>query len=271
MGHQQRQGGVRFPARPSTFHLVVSAICLGSAACGAPDGLGRDDVTTIGPGDASGAEWGGVYSISVRTEDCEGSCSVEAEYFTASICDVGDVDTEAVLITQDDGALSVEWDEPLSLLEGGVDADGTFEVGGFGTESGGDLEISLRVDGTFSGAILSARARSWSVGEVMDDGVDCLGHYVIEGTRSASSTGDGAPRCTSDDDCPSETPCNNKLDVCASPGPDGSPCIADDECQNGRCNNQLDTCQPPGPAGTPCVSNDECLSGNCNNADDLCL
>ncbi|MFK7989838.1 MAG: hypothetical protein AB8I08_27715 [Sandaracinaceae bacterium] len=104
--------------------------------------------------------------------------------FTASVCDVGDTESMQATVTQTDGHLRIVTDELPSLLEGGADADGSFDVGGYATQFGGGLEITARSvgsigpDGTLRAMIDS---RSW--GQVEDQGADCYGVREAIGTR----------------------------------------------------------------------------------------
>lgn len=247
--------------------LVVLAA--GTAACDAPADLGRDAVTTIPAGDASGASFSGQYAVEVRTTDCEGTCAADTEWFTVSVCDVGDVTTEWVTITQDGGSLEASWEEPLSLLRGGVRQSGAFEMGGFGTQSGGQLEISLRVSGSIGETKLEADARSWTVGSIDGGSLDCVGRYTVSAPRPTGEPVITGPSCKSDDDCP-EGNCNFETDTCQAPGPDGSPCGGDDDCTGGNCNFEIDLCRAPGPAGSPCGGDDDCVGGQCNFENDTC-
>ena len=69
-----------------------------------------------------------------------------------------------------------------------------------------------------------------------------------------------------DDDCVEQ--CNDKLDECMPPAPNGTPCNFDDDCIE-QCNDKLDECMPPAPAGTPCTFDDDCASDDCL-PDDVC-
>lgn len=233
--------------RASTATLLLTGCMLSCAACGGADTAGLDpaEVENIGPGNASGQAFSGVFELEVRTVACDGSCSASTGLFTASLCDVGDVDYETVLINQHDGVLQVEWSEPVSRLRGGIDANGSYEVGGYGTQSGGDLEISVRVDGAIDGPDLTGTARSWSVGAIDDDRVDCVGDHEITGSRPYVVDDEGVWReaCYDDDDCAS-TLCNDQLHRCGPLAPIGGPCALDDDCASDECDESEGVCEP---------------------------
>ena len=57
--------------------------------------------------------------------------------------------------------------------------------------------------------------------------------------------------CDQDHECPPGWICNDKVDKCGLPGPLGTPCENDDECQSNLCNDKLDVCAIPAPIGKP--------------------
>lgn len=261
-------------ARGASPFAVFAAVTLALAAagCGGPADLQRDAVTTIPAGDAKGTAFSGRYAVEVRTTDCEGACAADTRWGTVSVCDVGDVDSAWVTITQDAGKLEASWEEPLSLLRGGVSEGGAFEMGGYGTQSGGALEISLRVSGTIGEAKLEAEARSWTVGFIEGGTLDCVGRYAVSAPRPTGEPAELGPKCQSDGDCAGDpgTNCNFETDTCQAPGADGSPCGGDDDCQGGNCNFETDACQAPQPDGSRCGGDDDCEGGNCNFELDQC-
>lgn len=72
---------------------------------------------------------------------------------------------------------------PVSRMRGGVDADGAFTIGGYGTEFGGRLEITGRVDGTIGGDELSGVATYRLVGSSDEGSVHCNATYDVTGSR----------------------------------------------------------------------------------------
>lgn len=198
-----------FAYHTGLFTLTLTlAGALGLSGCGSTEddgtGLQQDDVTNIPEGDATGDAATGLYTITLRTTACEGQCSATVLGFPASVCDVGELQMETVMITQQEGSLESEWADPVSLLRGGIDTDGRFDIGGYATQFGGEFEISMRATGQIDGADLTGEARSWSVGPVEEEDVDCYGEYEIEGLRIGGGDGKGdgdGIACDSDEDC----------------------------------------------------------------------
>lgn len=263
--------------RPATFlaaPLLLAALAAGAGACLDTADLDRDTVTSVPPGNAEGSGFSGLYSVEVRTTNCEGGCAFDTEWFTVSVCDVGEVETALVQMTQDGGSLKAEWEEPLSLLEGGIQSSGAFDMGGFGTQNGGELEITLRVVGTIDDAKLEATARSWTVGSIQGGSLDCVGHYTVSAPRPTGVQKAPGPHCDTDADCANGN-CNFKTDSCEDPGPEGAPCFANDDCAptatgEGNCNNQTDTCLAPAGVGSPCFADDDCITEHCDHETDSC-
>ncbi len=155
------------------------------AACGGPSGLSQDEVSSIPDGDGLGSPLDGLYTVQVRTIECSGSCGpFTVGFFSASVCDVGEVQTEYLTVTQEGGHLRVDTSDTLSRFEGAAYQDGSFDVGGYVTQFGGDLEITARSVGRIdeTGRI-DATLRSLTWGEVGGDGADCYGVREVTGTR----------------------------------------------------------------------------------------
>ena len=160
--------------------LLLSLGCLPDLF--GPDPLDPDEVTSIPAGTASGDDFAGEYDVEIYTEGCEGECGpITMSFWTVSFCDVGDRDSEWLEVRQSDGELEVELSDDISYYTGGVDADGSMEIGGYATEYGGDVELVARVEGRFEGDELVATAQSRIWGTVEDVELDCYGSYRIEG------------------------------------------------------------------------------------------
>lgn len=150
--------------------------------------LSERDVTDLPEGDASGSRWTGQYDVEIYTVACDGECGpISFGYYTVSMCDVGDRDSESLQVDQNDGALAIELNDPVSRYEGGVYGDDRFEVGGYGTEYGGDVEMAALLEGSFDNQGLSATATShiWGDTEIGGESVhiDCSGEYEVDGAR----------------------------------------------------------------------------------------
>lgn len=165
--------------RPLLFALALLA-----PACGS-DGLERSDVEDLAPGDATGSDASGVYELELFARDCLGSCLVRAGVITASLCDAGELATEIVEVTQTDGRLVMDSAGlVVERITGGIDADGSFEVGGFGTQYGGSVAVAVYSSGTLEGDRFTGTAQSRGSGSVEGNSIDCTAIYEISGVRT---------------------------------------------------------------------------------------
>lgn len=165
--------------------MLLMMVAVGALGCGS-DYLDRDVVTSLPPGDASGSALSGSYSGTVTTTACAGTCMAKYGIFTYTFCEVGDVDKETFQVTQNDGVLEVTGASHLYVasLRGGVDADGRFDVGGYATESGGQIGIVMRVEGTIDGSgTVDAVAKGKGDGSADGVTVNCSASYRISGQR----------------------------------------------------------------------------------------
>jgi hypothetical protein len=168
---------------------TLLAVAIVTAACeDGDDGLSKQEVTQIPAGDAMGDAHSGRYETEAYTAACDGACGpVDYQGWSVVICDVGDREDVQFEVVQDDGALRIDADDDslyITRFRGGVYADGSFEVGGYGTELGGDIEITGRVEGVIEpdGAI-GGLAHYHLRGGVGGDPVDCRITYETEGSR----------------------------------------------------------------------------------------
>jgi len=162
--------------------LVSFGVFIGGCAGG---GLEKADVTSLPPGDAVGAAASGTYDLDLVVKECKGSCGpIDAGIFTVSLCDVGDVDHAEAIVTQTDGALVLE-SEGLVVehLEGGIDANGAFVIGGYGTDQGGDVELFVLGTGTLAGDLFQGGAESRGRGAIDGESFDCTAIYDVSGAR----------------------------------------------------------------------------------------
>lgn len=149
-----------------------------------------DEAMSVPPGDAMGSDRSGEYSVEIYTARCEGSCGAKEAGFVISFCDVGERDQESFTATQEDGELRIDGDDGnyVSRYTGGIDADGSFEVGGYATSLGGAIEATAFVQGTFdgkSGFQAVADIHIW--GSYDDETVDCFATYETDGVRSGEA------------------------------------------------------------------------------------
>jgi len=173
--------------RHSTLALAL-ALTLHLPACGGDDELDRDVVTSIPPGNAAGSAASGTYSLQIRTVSCTGACpTYKVLGFTVSLCSVGDSDSETVKVTQTDGVLDVsEIGSSLYVeqLRGGINQDGTFDVGGYQIQSGTSVAVTARAQGTINpGGTLVGSARAKGTGSYDGQNIACTGSFEISGQR----------------------------------------------------------------------------------------
>ncbi len=148
--------------------LLTVLLCGLAQACDADDPedeaveddyLGRDAVTSIPLGDAVGDAFSGDYQARATTVSCVGECSpVTIGGTTYSVCERDAETVEWVTVYQQDGVLQVDLDDDGHIginlngyvpvrLHGGIDADGSWDVGGVGTKFGRSLESTARARG----------------------------------------------------------------------------------------------------------------------------
>lgn len=176
----------RRPMLPLSVLVRASALLCILSACGGGgfSDLTRESVTSIASGTASGSSLTGAYRVTRRTTACAGTCAITVSGFAASLCDVGDSETDNAEVAQAGGTMTLEVSDTPSLYRGGVNANGSFEVGAYATQNGNTLEIIVRAEGTITAQQISGTARSRSVGQVDGANVDCYGEYTLSGPRN---------------------------------------------------------------------------------------
>lgn len=156
---------------------IAFTIATGSflLACGGTDdGLDRDTVTDLPSGSGTGTAASGNYRAEVRTTGCSGVCQPGA-------CREGSVSGGNLALVQRDGYLSMT--APGGVMEGGIEKDGSFEVGGWTTIQSGALQQAFRSDGVHTGSGFSAQteARRWGTYENLM--IDCTESGILTATR----------------------------------------------------------------------------------------
>lgn len=156
------------------------------AACGGGSDLDRDAVTNIPPGDATGSAASGSYSFDLYISKCSGTCPlITVGLSTLSTCDVGFRDTADVTLTQSDGRIQIDSQDLLvTRMTGGLDADGSFDVGGYGTQLSGAIDITTRAHGVLAqDGSVTAQNRTRAQGNVNGTKVDCTATYDVTGHK----------------------------------------------------------------------------------------
>jgi hypothetical protein len=159
-------------------HLALALLvsCGGDAS-----DLDADAVTNLPPGDATGTAASGSYRMESVTTACGGDCSTTVDGFLYSACDVGTRLDDTARVTQDSGALQIDVDDNdcVSRLDGGLNSDGSYDVGGLRTQLGGQITITARGQGVFAGDTMSGTARLRVTGR----GLDCVIETDVDGER----------------------------------------------------------------------------------------
>jgi hypothetical protein len=174
--------------RHALFLASLLALTTIAPSCGGADALSPSAVQNVPPGNATGSALSGSWDIRRVTTSCSGVCAATVSGFRVSVCDVGTTDDGSATLTQTDGRLDLDVSDTPSTYRGGVDADGSFELGGYATQDGGSLVITARVDGTFrqptalTGATLTATASSRTRGTYSGQTLNCTGAYDVTGT-----------------------------------------------------------------------------------------
>ncbi len=149
--------------------------------------LERADVENIDEGDAEGSAYAGRYTI-VRFDITRCVCAEGSEGVD---CDNVELAAEGLVIQQDDGELTAQpvFDRgvrPDTHWAGGVDADGSFRIGGTTDATGSASGIAIElVEGKFGPAgKLDALWRSRVQASSQGGNIDCELAYAIEAGRS---------------------------------------------------------------------------------------
>jgi hypothetical protein len=103
---------------------------------------------------------------------------------TGSACDVGEVDTAILAVTQRDGALDMDADGLIfERLEGGLDADGRFTVGGYATAQAGAVIAMVLADGALTAEGFTGTATQRAHGSASGLDFDCTAELELTGRR----------------------------------------------------------------------------------------
>ncbi len=148
--------------------------------------LARDVVESIPEGDAAGDVFSGSYETLATVISCAGACGpIDVGGTTYEVCERDAESIEWITVYQDGGGLRVDLDDDGHIginldgyipvrLRGGVDADGSWDVGGYGTKFGDDLESTARARGTAeAGKPLEGTVEVHVFGVVANTETDC--------------------------------------------------------------------------------------------------
>lgn len=155
--------------------------------------LDREVVTSIPEGDAVGDAFSGDYQMRSTIVSCAGECGpIDVGDTSYVVCERDDESVEWVTVYQEDGALRVDLDDDGHIginvdgyapvrLNGGIGADGGWDVGGYDTKFGEDLESTARARGTVQeGVQPEGTLEVHTYGLVSETEVDCrITHRLV--------------------------------------------------------------------------------------------
>jgi hypothetical protein len=165
----------------------TALLALALAGCGSSDTLTREEVENLPAGDATGTSISGDYELEFYTTACKGMCPlIDMGLYSISLCDVGHTDDASVSVTQTDGRLVIIGSSLMvQRMEGGLDQDGSFQVGGYATQSSGSVEVATLSSGSINPqSQLSATAETHAWGAIDQTQVNCTALFEITGQRT---------------------------------------------------------------------------------------
>lgn len=163
---------------------ALALLLLTGAGCGGDD-LSREVVTSLPAGTAVGTGASGSYTIALTVRSCGGGCRVQVGEHSGSVCEVGETSTETVELIQEDGRLQVRLDLGL-VLRGGIEGDGSFDVGGYGGGSlaQGQGSLTARAQGAVAaGGQITAQFKALLEGSVYGASIHCRITGDVTGER----------------------------------------------------------------------------------------
>ena len=169
-----------------SFRLFVACTLVALAGCG---DLTRGAVTSIPPGTGTGTAFTGIYGLVARTNLCEGVCiPINLGQVTGVPCQFGQVTNLDVIATQNGGQFSATADPDgfiIAALMGGINIDGSFDIGGARQVGGKNVESKSRITGRIdSSGFFLAKLRIHTVGDISDRlFLDCFATIDVEGFR----------------------------------------------------------------------------------------
>lgn len=173
--------------RRRAYGIVMAFGIVVLTGAGCDDPLSESAVTTIPPGSAVGTTLSGDYQIELVTTSCEGVCAPVkvTELETISVCDLGFRHRSKARVTQTNGALQLDVDDLLfaSRLVGGVDADGSFDIGGVKTEASQSLTLRTRFTGKLDAGSGLGTVRTYSTGRADLPEQRCESRHELRLTR----------------------------------------------------------------------------------------
>jgi hypothetical protein len=101
---------------------------------------------------------------------------------------VGDDDTETVKVVQKDGALEmteIGSSMYVDQMQGGINADGRFDIGGYELQQGSSVAVAIRARGSIApDGTLVADVQGKGNGSYEGQTISCRATYEVTGQRS---------------------------------------------------------------------------------------
>jgi hypothetical protein len=161
-----------------------------ATGCGGGGGasLGIGDVTSIPSGTATGTAASGTYAVTIAVSACSGACTATGLGLTISLCTAGTSSSANIIVVQSGGHLTAQTtsgDTGVASYAGGINSDGSFDVGGATSNADGeDVTITSEATGSLEGNVLSATVQTLYSGDASGNPIDCQATTQVSGVRT---------------------------------------------------------------------------------------
>jgi hypothetical protein len=147
-------------------------------------------VTTIPNGTGTGSAASGTYTAQVNIVSCSGACTATFLGAPFAICTAGSAGSATITVVQTGGHLTAVTSSSNIIVQsfsGGIDADGSFDVGGV-TDSvdGQPLTVTARATGSLAGSAMTATVEAAGTGTVNGSAIDCFETLDVTGARTGN-------------------------------------------------------------------------------------
>jgi hypothetical protein len=151
--------------------------------------LSPGTVSNLPAGTGTGSAASGTYSVTLNVTSCSGACTTTEFGLTVPLCTVGPAGTATFALTQMGGRLTAQASGSSTLyvtsFAGGINADGSFDIGGVATNvQGQPVTVSSRADGTIKGTAVNATVEALGTGTVNGSAISCTQTLTAIGSRT---------------------------------------------------------------------------------------